>query len=59
MQLFESQMQVELAQSTVRAQVVKEYEEKMLEMERRYQARLREEVRPTFLRACNISKCYA
>lgn len=52
-------MQVELAQSTVRAQVVKEYEEKMLEMERRYQARLREEVRPTFLRACNISKCYA
>ncbi|GAA5963860.1 hypothetical protein JCM8115_006357 [Rhodotorula mucilaginosa] len=41
--LFESQMQVELAQSTVRAQVVKEYEEKMLEMERRYQARLREE----------------
>ncbi|GAA5880323.1 hypothetical protein JCM3774_006728 [Rhodotorula dairenensis] len=41
--LFESQMQVELAQSTVRAQVVREYEEKMLEMERRYQARLREE----------------
>ena len=59
MQLFESQMQVELAQSTVRAQVVKEYEEKMLEMERRYQARLREEVRPTFYCACNISKCYA
>ncbi|POY73326.1 hypothetical protein BMF94_3661 [Rhodotorula taiwanensis] len=41
--LFESRMQVELAQSSVRAQVVKEYEEKMLEMERRYQARLREE----------------
>lgn len=43
-------MQVELAQSTVRAQVVKEYEEKMLEMERRYQARLREEVRLHFAR---------
>ncbi|BGP56583.1 hypothetical protein JCM8202v2_004209 [Rhodotorula sphaerocarpa] len=41
--LFESQMQVELAQSTVRAQVVKEYEQKMLEMERQYQLRLREE----------------
>ncbi|GJN90377.1 hypothetical protein Rhopal_003388-T1 [Rhodotorula paludigena] len=41
--LYESQMQTVLAESNARAQVVKEYEAKMLDMERQYQARLREE----------------
>jgi hypothetical protein len=33
-----------LAESTARARTVREYESKMLEMERKYQERLREEV---------------
>lgn len=49
-------MQVELAQSTVRAQVVKEYEQKMLEMERQYQLRLREEVRSSRTVRCRASR---
>lgn len=34
-----------LAESTARARTVREYEAKMIEMERKYQDRLREEVR--------------
>lgn len=48
-QLYESQMQTVLAESNARAQVVKEYEAKMLDMERQYQARLREEARRLLL----------
>ncbi|GAA6003651.1 hypothetical protein JCM10207_003528 [Rhodosporidiobolus poonsookiae] len=41
--LFESQMSAVLAEANTRARVVKEYEGKMLDMERHYQARMREE----------------
>lgn len=44
-QLYESQLNAELVESHVRAQITKEYEQKMLDMERRFQERLREEVR--------------
>jgi len=44
-QLYESQMATLLAESTARARTVREYEAKMLEMERKYQERIREEVR--------------
>ncbi|BGP09522.1 hypothetical protein JCM10049v2_005395 [Rhodotorula toruloides] len=41
--LYESQLNAELVVSNVRAQITKEYEQKMLDMERRFQDRLREE----------------
>ncbi|GAA5907353.1 uncharacterized protein JCM6883_001177 [Sporobolomyces salmoneus] len=41
--LYESQMATLLAESTARARTVREYELKMLEMERKYQDRIREE----------------
>ncbi|GAA5933596.1 uncharacterized protein JCM15063_001357 [Sporobolomyces koalae] len=41
--LYESQMATLLAESTSRARTVREYEAKMLDMERKYQERLREE----------------
>ncbi|BGP33502.1 hypothetical protein JCM10296v2_005306 [Rhodotorula toruloides] len=41
--LYESQLNAELVESNVRAQITKEYEQKMLDMERRFQERLREE----------------
>ncbi|GAA6062896.1 hypothetical protein JCM10212_002118 [Sporobolomyces blumeae] len=41
--LYESQMAVVLAEANARARTVREYEAKMLEMERKYQERIREE----------------
>ncbi|GAA5970434.1 hypothetical protein JCM3765_000980 [Sporobolomyces pararoseus] len=48
--LYESQMATLLAESTARARTVREYEMKMLEMERKYQERLREEAIESELR---------
>lgn len=44
-QLFESQMETVMAESQARARTVAEYEQKMLDMERHYQERMRDEVR--------------
>ncbi|GEM08643.1 kinesin family member 20/23 [Rhodotorula toruloides] len=41
--LYESQLNAELVESNVRAEITKGYEQKMLDMERRFQERLREE----------------
>lgn len=48
MQLFESQISTALAEANARKRVVQEYEAKMLEMEKRYQDRMRDEVRSSF-----------